>query len=78
MESPIHPLSALFDQLGLPSDHAAIEAFIGQHAPLDNHTRLAEAPFWTSAQQEFLSAELDDDADWAEVIDSLDARLRSS
>ncbi|KAA3652121.1 MAG: DUF2789 domain-containing protein [Proteobacteria bacterium] len=76
METPIHPLSALFAQLGLPNDSASIDAFIARHAPLAGEVKLAEAPFWSPAQASFLREEIAEDADWAEVVDTLDARLR--
>ncbi|MCB1960801.1 MAG: DUF2789 domain-containing protein [Rhodocyclaceae bacterium] len=76
MESPVHPLSALFAQLGLPSDAASVDAFIASHAPLANDIPIAAAPFWSPAQAAFLREELAEDADWAEVIDVLSARLR--
>jgi hypothetical protein len=72
MESPVHDLTALGKQLGLSS----LEAFINQHAPLDEHLTLASAPFWSVAQAAFLSEQLAADADWAEVIDQLDLLLR--
>ena len=76
MESPIHSMSNLFAQLGLASEPQAIDAFIASHGPLPEAMRLADAPFWTPAQAAFLREGLLEDADWAEVIDQLDARLR--
>ena len=73
----MHTMSALFDQLGLPSDQAAIETFIAEHSPLDSSVRLYRAPFWNKAQSDFLRDEILEDADWAVVIDELDADLRS-
>lgn len=77
MEASMHTMSNLFEQLGLPSDDASIEAFIARHRPLDSSMKLSEAPFWSAAQADFLREEIQDDADWAEVIDHLDALLRS-
>ncbi|WP_041522353.1 DUF2789 domain-containing protein [Gilvimarinus agarilyticus] len=76
MESPVHPLSALFDQLGLPSNPEAIEQFIASHRPMAADVKLADAPFWSDSQQRFLQQAISDDADWAEVVDELDALLR--
>ncbi|MEZ5627834.1 DUF2789 domain-containing protein [Denitromonas sp.] len=76
METPVHPLSALFAQLGLPDDSASIDAFIARHAPLAGDVPLAAAPFWSPAQASFLREEIAEDADWAEVVDTLNARLR--
>lgn len=78
METPMHNMSSLFDQLGLPSDTEAIERFIETHGPLAPGILLADAPFWTSAQASFLREEIVEDADWAEVVDELNARLRAS
>ena len=76
MESPVHAFCDLFRQLGLPSDGAAIEAFIVGHRPLPNGVALADAPWWTVGQAQLLREKIADDADWAEVVDSLSARLR--
>ena len=76
METNLHTMSNLFAQLGLPSDPPAIERFIGAHRPLDNEIALYRAPFWTSAQRDFLKEEIIEDADWALVIDELNSRLR--
>ncbi|MCP8900856.1 DUF2789 domain-containing protein [Gilvimarinus xylanilyticus] len=76
MEPPVHPLSALFDQLGLASESGEIESFIAAHRPLRADTKLAEAPFWNPSQKRFLQQAIADDADWAEVVDELDALLR--
>jgi hypothetical protein len=70
-------MSGLFDQLGLPSDGVAIESFIATHSPLPSDVVLSEATFWTSAQATFLREEIVEDADWAEVVDELNARLRN-
>ena len=74
METPIHTINNLFAQLGLPSDTAAIDNFIAAHAPLASDIQLADAPFWSDAQATFLREEIREDADWAEVVDQLDAR----
>jgi hypothetical protein len=76
MEQPVHHFTELFEQLGLPSDEASIKAFIERHAPLPDTMPLHEAPFWNEGQAEFLHEALDEDADWAEVVDHLDASLR--
>lgn len=75
MESPIHRLGDLFRQLGLPDDPAAIENFIAAHRPLPAGVALADAPFWTPSQAQFLREEINDDADWAELVDSLGSLL---
>lgn len=75
MENAIHKLSDLFRQLGLADDAESIDAFIAAHRPPPAGTPLADAPFWNPAQAQFLREELGDDADWAELVDELAARL---
>jgi hypothetical protein len=78
MESTNHTLNNLFAQLGLPSEEVAIDDFIDAHRPLATDVFLSEAPFWTAAQASFLREEILKDADWAEVIDQLNAKLHST
>ena len=61
---------------GKRSGLRSVDAFIASHAPLANDIPIAAAPFWSPAQAAFLREELAEDADWAEVIDVLSARLR--
>jgi hypothetical protein len=75
MESTQHTLNNLFAQLGLPASDQEIETFIQTHSHLAGYLTLAEAPYWTPAQAAFLREEILKDADWAEVIDQLNARL---
>lgn len=77
MESSLHTMASLFAQLGLPADADAIGAFIRTHRPLEGSLALHEAPFWTAAQAEFLLEEILEDADWAPVVDLLNAELRA-
>jgi hypothetical protein len=76
MDTTKHTLTTLFQQLGLPSDQASIESFIDQHAPVPAETALQDAAFWSNSQSNFLEEGLEDDSDWAEIIDELDAQLR--
>ena len=76
MQNPTHSMGNLFDQLGLPSEVSAIERFFETHRPLPGHLALHEAAFWTTGQADFLREEILDDADWAAVIDELNAKLR--
>ena len=78
METPIHSINSLFKQLGLPYETDEVDAFIAFHRPLPDHCLLHEAAFWSASQATFLSEEIEDDADWAEVVDELNARLRDS
>ncbi|ENO90066.1 DUF2789 domain-containing protein [Thauera linaloolentis] len=76
MEKPVHVQKDLFAQLGLPNSAAEIEAFITAHTPLADNVKLPDAPFWTTGQAAFIREQLADDADWAELVDWLDAALR--
>lgn len=76
MEHFDHPFSELFEQLGLPSDAQSIKRFIERHSPLPEEIPLHEAPMWNEGQSEFLYEAIEEDADWAEVVDHLDASLR--
>jgi hypothetical protein len=66
----------LFEQLGLDGSEAAIEQFISLHKPIPGNVPLHEADFWTPAQASMLREAVTEDADWAEVVDHLDAMLR--
>lgn len=76
MESPVHSLSSLFKQLGVPDDPVSIEKFVSVHSPLKSELHLADAFFWTGSQRAFLREEILEDADWAEVVDELNLMLR--
>ncbi|GLP98497.1 hypothetical protein GCM10007891_03510 [Methylophaga thalassica] len=76
MEPPIHTLSELFSQLGLPKAAEEVEHFIEKHRPLAKEIPLHEASFWNGSQKEFLKQQIALDADWAELIDQLNSRLR--
>lgn len=75
MEKTNHELGDLFRQLGLPDDVASIDQFIARHRPLPHGVRLADAAFWSPSQAQFLREEINDDADWAELVDTLAAML---
>lgn len=75
MESPIHRLTDLFRQLGLPDEPATMEAFIASHRPLPHGTSIADATFWTPSQAQFLKEGISEDADWAELVDTLASLL---
>lgn len=77
MELTNHTLKDLFSQLGLPDSHEEIEGFIAAHRPLADDVRLADAAFWTPSQARFLREEINEDADWAELVDQLNLRLRA-
>lgn len=76
MYAPTHSIHSLFDQLGLDSSDQGINAFVAEHGSLAANVKLHQADFWTAAQGAFLQQMIDEDADWAEIVDELDARLR--
>lgn len=76
MDTTKPTLTTLFEQLGLASDAASIEEFVTRHSPLPAEIALQDAPFWSESQSSFLEEGLEDDSDWAEIIDELDAQMR--
>ena len=66
----------LFDQLGLANDDASIDAFIETHRGLADSVHIEDAPFWSASQAAFVKLSLEEDAEWAELIDQLNSRLR--
>jgi hypothetical protein len=77
MDTTQPTLERLFQQLGLPDSPEEIRRFVTRHRPLADGVRLAEAPFWSPAQAQFLGEELGGDAEWAEVVDQLNLMLRA-
>lgn len=69
-------LEVLFEQLGLPADQDSIDSFINSHKGLADSIHIEDAPFWTNAQASFINGALNEDAEWAEIIDQLNSRLR--
>ncbi|MFZ5548782.1 MAG: DUF2789 family protein [Pseudomonadota bacterium] len=76
--NPAPSLNLLFAQLGLPDDDDSINRFVASNAPLAGDVILCEAPFWTGPQAAFLRGEFLRDAEWAPVVDTLDAMLRKA
>jgi hypothetical protein len=76
MEQSQHDFSDLFIQLGLPGDEQAIRQFCAEHKLADDE-KLPNAKFWTPAQAQFLRDSWQQDADWAILIDRLNASLRN-
>ncbi|WP_163831928.1 DUF2789 domain-containing protein [Spartinivicinus ruber] len=75
MDTSLHNLGTLFQQLGLPASSDAIDQFLTAHS-LKPDAQLSDADFWSESQAAFLRAAIEEDSDWAEVVDELDARLR--
>jgi hypothetical protein len=69
-------LADLFAQLGLDNSDSAIESFISKHRPLSAKVHIEDASFWNESQKSFIKYEIEEDAEWAEVIDSLNSMLR--
>lgn len=72
-----HSMTNLFAQLGLPSEPHEIKQFIDSHRPVSIEIHLYDAPFWNPAQSAFLRENILIDADWAGIIDRLNAALRN-
>lgn len=77
MDAFYHRFSELFAQLGLSREPANIRAFIEKNSPLSVEVRLEDASFWSASQATLLREKLQDDADWSEVVDQLNAALRA-
>lgn len=78
MEHPDHPFTELFEQLGLASDPESIKRFIERNGPISEEIALPDASCWNEGQAEFLREAIEEDADWAEVVDHLNASLRKA
>lgn len=78
MELPVKDLTTLFDQLGLDSDKASIDAFVAKHYPLPDDVKISEAPFWTPSQAAFLKEEIMNDAGWEPIVDELNVLLHEN
>ena len=78
MTDPFPDMTRLFDQLGLPSTPAQIQAFIESHRPLAASTELHLAEFWSPSQADFLCTEMSGDSDWVMIIDRLNTALRGT
>lgn len=77
MDCTAPSMSLLFAQLGLPDDEEAIRAFIKSNRPLPMTIRLFDAPFWSPSQAALIREKLQEDGEWAVLIDTLNAQLRS-
>lgn len=67
-------LQLLFLQLGLDASDEGIAHFVETHQ-LKSHHRLHEADFWSESQRQFLLKYLQQDNEWALVIDELNQQL---
>lgn len=67
-------MTNLFLQLGLPADPEAIAHFIVTNQ-LPEQVPLLEAPLWNESQRQFLHEALENDGEWALVVDALSESL---
>ncbi|MBA6225048.1 DUF2789 domain-containing protein [Colwellia sp. MB02u-18] len=77
MDLSKHNMTSLFAQLGLKNSDEEIERFIASNRGIPVNQALADADFWSNGQAQFLQEAIVLDSDWSEVVDSLDALLRS-
>ncbi|QFU23695.1 DUF2789 domain-containing protein [Shewanella eurypsychrophilus] len=75
MDTTPQDLSHLFEQLGLDNSDENIERFITSHT-IPANILLCQAEFWNESQKSFLKESIEEDAQWSELIDHLDAQLR--
>lgn len=76
MEIMTPSLELLFEQLGLESDQASIDAFVAEH-PLAEGVKVSEADFWTDNQAALLKEKIQLDDDWAPIVDELNVLLHT-
>jgi hypothetical protein len=76
MEKYHTTMSDLFEQLGLAGSDEGIVNFISQNKGLRQGVHIEEADFWTRPQAEFIKNALLEDAEWSELIDQLNTRIR--
>ena len=76
MDTSSHTMAVLFAQLGLPNSETAMDNFM-QNNHLPAEIPLENAAFWSAGQAQFIRESISQDADWAEVVDHLDAQLRA-
>lgn len=78
METGNRTINILFDQLGLDSSEAAMRHFFSTQPPLPENLPLHQATFWNASQALFLQEAINQDSDWSNVVDQLDAMLRKN
>ena len=76
METTIHSIDLLFGQLGLDSTEQGVRDFINRNSPLPQGIVLHEADFWNPSQASFFKQMIDEDSNWAEIVDQLNCMLR--
>ncbi len=76
MEIMTPSLELLFEQMGLESDQASIDAFVAAHQ-LPEGVKVSEADFWTDNQAALLKEKIQLDDDWAPIVDELNVLLHT-
>ncbi len=76
MDTSLHLVKDLFLQIGLSNNSPDIESIIHNIKGFPSSTPIWEADFWTRSQADFLKESYDEDSDWVEAVDQLDALLR--
>ena len=76
MDTSLHLVKDLFLQIGLPNENPDIDSFIHKNKGIPSDIPIWEADFWTRSQADFLKQSYDEDSDWVEAVDHLDALLR--
>ncbi len=76
MDTSLHLVKDLFLQMGLSNDNSDIDIFVHENKGIPSSTPIWEADFWTRSQAAFLKESYDEDSDWVEAVDRLDALLR--
>lgn len=74
MTQAVPRMTNLFLQLGMDASEPAIAEFIRTHQ-LPAEVHIADAPYWSDAQRQFLAEQLKADAAWAIVVDQLNESL---
>ncbi|MDP2128886.1 MAG: DUF2789 domain-containing protein [Pseudohongiella sp.] len=74
---PIPSMTELFMQMGLESDEKSIENFIQSHQ-LPADVKLADAPYWTDSQRQFIIEQFKADAAWIIIVDQLNEALHEA
>jgi hypothetical protein len=76
MEKYHKTMSDLFEQLGLASSDEGIVDFISQNKGLRQGLHIEDAELWSRQQADFIKNALLEDAEWVELIDQLNTRIR--
>ena len=76
MDTSFHIVKDLFLQIGLSNESPDIDSFIRENKGIPSSIPIWEADFWTQSQAAFLKESYDEDSDWVEAVDHLDALLR--